>query len=314
MSQFIIVGERRSGTSTLAKWIEIHPEIYLHPTMDEAYFLDDSLRGRMDWMDGQIDPSLWGKQKDKQDYLDLFKNKTEQQVCFGEKSADYFFWDPCLERIKSNFPDVKILLTFRHPVKRAWSHYWNEVGKGREKLTFDQAVEQEAERANNSDYAKLHLSYVERGKYVVQLKRWMEAFGKDNIHIIVLEDLIAEPLSTIQGVYQFLDVDPNKGLERLGKRYNSNWTTIPKKFWTKNEILIRTENKYNEFVKKLARKVQSDPVKERKLSLKLQKVTRKTQDAFTMNPLTKNKLAEVFKPYNQELAELIDNKLEGWHK
>ena len=41
----VIAGERRSGTTSLAKWLEVHPDIFLHPRLDMGYFVDQQVVG-----------------------------------------------------------------------------------------------------------------------------------------------------------------------------------------------------------------------------------------------------------------------------
>lgn len=311
---FIIAGERRSGTSTLAKWIEAHPDVYLNPKLDQAYFVDDVLRGRREWMDGKIDPAEWDKNHSREEYEKLLFDPNAKCIARGEKSADYFFWNPCLSRIKEITPEAKIILIFRNPVERAWSQYWNELGKGREWLSFEEAIKKEEERSQKSDYARHHLSYIERGKFVNSLNRWIEAFGRNNIHVVILEEMIKEPVQELKKVYSFLGVNPEMGLELAGKRFNNNWTTIPYAFWRKNKMLIKTESAINNLIKRFVKLAYSDVYKRRLMSPKLERITRFEQKQVSMNPQTREELHNLFEPFNQELSKVINNPLTAWSK
>jgi len=237
---FLIVGERRSGTTTLARWIEAHPEIYLHPKMDMAFFWDRELVGAKEWIDGKVDYDKWYIEHSKEDYEANFPQETQYKA-IGEKSADYLFWEPCHERIQTYYPDIKLVLTLRNPIERAWSMYWNEVGKGRETLTFEEAISQEEERIQKSDYAKAHLSYVSRGNYANSIKNLLKHFKKENLHIIVLEHSIANPEKALRSLYDFLGVDSAKGYDNVQKKFNKNWTLVQKEFYAANRIISTIE-------------------------------------------------------------------------
>lgn len=308
---FIIAGERRSGTSTLAKWIEAHPDLYIQPKLDQAYFVDDKVRGTRKWFDGKINYNDWWDNHSKQDYLESIGAPKSAKI-FGEKSADYFFWDPCLERILKYTPDAKIILTFRNPVKRAWSHYWNEFGKGRETLSFNRAIETEAERSRSSDFARHHLSYLERGKYSKSLKRWLAKFPREQVHVVILEHLIQDPELELTKVYRFLGLDPSKGMGNAGKRYNNNWTTIPKEFWTKSDTLVDFEKSINNTMKFLVRSIYRDSYEARRKTIQFEKLTRLSMKDFEMDIRTKESLSEAFARSNNELEQLLKIKLDVW--
>lgn len=310
---FIIAGERRSGTSTLAKWIEVHPQIYLYPKVDTAFFLDDILRGRKVWLNGKADLAEWKGQHSKDEYEALF-TPLPNQIAIGEKSADYFFWTPSMERIHEFYPDLKVILTFRHPVERAWSHYWNEVGKGRENLSFEEAISNEDQRIASSDYAKVHLSYTARGKYIKSLEYLLTLKPKQDIHIVILEHLIKDPINELKKVYQFLGVDPEKGLGQAGKQFNHNWTTIPHKFWIETKFKSQIEGRINAVVKKIVRLLYKDPYERRKNSFKWERVTRIPQRELKMEAKTRAMLLEKFEPFTLALEKLLNIDLSVWKK
>jgi hypothetical protein len=115
---FIIAGERRSGTTSLTYYFQSHPEIYLLPKIDIAYFVDPQTKGIRDKLKGKINTSLWAKEFSKEHYISLFEG-AEGKKAIGEKSADYLFWEESHQRIKDTLPDVKIILSLRNPVERA---------------------------------------------------------------------------------------------------------------------------------------------------------------------------------------------------
>lgn len=310
---FLIIGERRSGTTSLARWIECHPEIFLHPQMDIGYFVDKELVGSKNWKMGPADYSKWEGEHSKEEYLSYFE-QVEDQKAIGEKSADYLFLEPCHQRIKEYLPNIKLVITLRDPLERAWSMYWNEVGKGRETLSFEAAVEQEAERVANSDYARDHLSYVSRGFYDQSLKTLLKTFSKDQIHVFILEEVKENPKKYLSALYTFLDVDPKLGYDNVENRYNANWTSVPKPFVKNNKILATVEAAYFKGIQKLSTKIlyRKNIYKRRDFQIKMAKPFRHSKVDFKMPQEVRARLLDKYKPHIQELEKMLKKDLSLW--
>ncbi|HFC04224.1 MAG TPA: hypothetical protein ENJ55_00845, partial [Rhizobiales bacterium] len=147
---FIIAGERRCGTTTLANTLSRHSDIFVHPKPDGGYFIDDSV-GKKASATGQA----WASSHSLEDYQAWFLSAgAGSESALGEKSADYLFWHKSHPRMANFVPDAKLIVILRHPIDRAWSHYWNEVAKGRETLGFEEAIAAEAGRLEGSDYER----------------------------------------------------------------------------------------------------------------------------------------------------------------
>lgn len=309
--QFIIAGERRSGTTTLLRYVASHPDIYLHPRMDTAYFVDDALRSRKNTVRGKLDPGAWEGTHTREGYAALFEDASGRVVA-GEKSADYLFWTPSHRRIKAWFPDVKWVLILRNPVDRAWSQYWNEVGKKREVLPFEEAIEREEQRIRQDDYLKFHLSYLHRGHYDQSLARLLEAFPRAQIHVIILERLIAEPVPVLQKLYGFLGVNRNAGLDACTARHNKNWTTFQHEFVMKHRALSWAEDLGVRALRKSLRYLISDMHRRTQVHLRIEKTFRRTIEDMSMKPETREHLQGHFLPHICATEDLIGRDLEGW--
>lgn len=115
----------------------------------------------------------------------------------GEISPSYFC-DPCVpERLARYAPGARIVLSLREPVERALSNHRHEVREGHltgEDVTF------EAGLANNP-------MYVEQGLYATHLKRWLRYFPAEQLLVILMEDVAADPRAVCSRVYRFLGVD-----------------------------------------------------------------------------------------------------------
>ena len=103
-------------------------------------------------------------------------------------------------------------MVLRDPVERARSHYAFSVSHGVEDLPVADALDPSAED-RPWDEAAISVSpyrYLSRGRYVDELRRWDAAFGPEAVHVLVLEDLIAEP-ERFAALEAELGLDPGPG-------------------------------------------------------------------------------------------------------
>ena len=80
---------------------------------------------------------------------------------------------------------------------------------------FEAALDAEAERRRGlripsharQSYVE-SLYYTDVASYAEQVERYLDAFGSANVHVILHEDLRADPRATYRSTLEFLDVDP----------------------------------------------------------------------------------------------------------
>jgi hypothetical protein len=103
----------------------------------------------------------------------------------------------------------------RNPVRRAYSHYWHQRDKGRENLSFEDAIGAEAERLGDAheqlaggtlERSREHqaYSYLARGRYAEQLERWFARVPRERFLILRFEDLARDPLAVLNVTLDFL--------------------------------------------------------------------------------------------------------------
>ena len=222
LPNLVIIGERRSGTTWLSQLIARHPAIFVHPKRDRAFFIEDDARKRL--------PTVaWESTHTVDDYRSMFARFDTSgyaQIC--EKSADYLFWRPAHERLAQFLPDARYIAILRHPVRRAWSHYWIEVGKRREFEDFNTALALENERGETEPYYRNHLSYRARGFYDDSIAHFLSLISIERLHVLTLEELISDQTAVMRGVFSFLGLEeislPGAGIETQ----NRNWVMTTK--------------------------------------------------------------------------------------
>jgi hypothetical protein len=138
--------------------------------------------------------------------------------------------------MKTILPKVKLIVLLRDPVERAYSHYQMEKRKGRELLSFEEAIEQEESRLMQ-EYSKVEQqgssyfseklashSYMARGLYAEQLKRVFIHYDKSQVLIIDSKSLKKNTKVVLEKVYDFLGLDQFEN-DKLSR--NKNVHTYP---------------------------------------------------------------------------------------
>jgi hypothetical protein len=214
LPDFLIIGTQRGGTTSLYKYLVQHPNL-AHALTKELRFFDRNYDRGLAWYRSRF-PS--------RRYRDRIRRQRGVELVTGEASPDYMFHPHAPRRVAGALPDVKLIVLLRNPVDRAYSHYWHQVKRGHEPLTFEQAEEREGERLDGElarvmadgrydSYELHHHSYLARGRYAEQLERWMERFGRDQLLIERSEDFFDDPALVFKRVLVFLGL-PDWELDR----------------------------------------------------------------------------------------------------
>lgn len=192
MPDFLICGAQKAGTTSLNFYLRNHPDIYI-PWKKELHFFDN---------DSNFNKGIvW--------YTKHF-SKADKESITGESTPIYMYLDKVPVRIVGAMPSVKLIFILRNPVERAWSHYWDSVKRGKEFLSFENAVKNENERIQAGEESRRFFSYVDRGKYIDQIERYLKYFTRTQMYFILTEDLRNNPGQAMAGLLNFLGVKSGK--------------------------------------------------------------------------------------------------------
>ena len=134
---FFIVGAPKAGTTSLYKYLESHPDIFMSALKETNYFSFTEIE----------EQKLYYREKGVSDwnsYLSLFENASGKKA-IGEASVSYLFYPKTARAIKEKFSDARIIIMLRNPAERALSHYFMDYKMGYVKRKFSEIVFQPRE-------------------------------------------------------------------------------------------------------------------------------------------------------------------------
>lgn len=191
----IIAGVQKAGTTSLSSYLSEHPRL-LSSARKELHFFDDD---EMNWTSPNSAP-----------YHANFAADQTKQIAF-EATPIYCFWPESMARMHAYNPCMRLILIFRDPIERAWSHWCMEYAREREDLPFAEAIRQGRQRMmafEPSGRLRRTFSYVERGLYARQVSRALQLFSRRQLLFLRSSDLADEPGRVLHQVAAFLGVEP----------------------------------------------------------------------------------------------------------
>ena len=194
---FLIIGAQKAGTTSLHRLLDSAPGIYLPrpPISQEIHFFDDPSNFR----------------RGPQWYAELFLGAGSDEVV-GQTSPMYLYDPDVPQRIHDLMPQTKLIAILREPVSRAYSHYWHSVRYGFESKSFDEALRAEPKRLRSSSWStRRNFSYVDRGLYASQIRRYLELFDRDQLLIVTQDELKESADALFERCREFLSVSNGSG-------------------------------------------------------------------------------------------------------
>ncbi len=193
---WIGIGAQRSGTTWLTDLITQHPRVGLGTNGKKEQHLLQKVG------DGLVPEA---------DYLDLFPGHD------GVRRGD---WTPQYLRHASTpavaarlLPGVPILVVLRDPVER-----------------FRSAMRLADTRGKSWPYPVPITVQTWTGCYADQLDMWAAAVGRDRLHVMVFEQVRADPQGTLDRIWRLLDLEPVPLVgveEESGSSSRADWAWTP---------------------------------------------------------------------------------------
>lgn len=212
---FIGIGAQKCASTWLHRVLAAHPAVTV-PEVKEVDFFSYRFDHGYQWYERHFSRAAGAAD-------------TGAATCAGEISPSYFHDPAAPARVRRYCPDIRILLTLRDPVQRALSNHRHEVRLGH--LTGDD-LSFEAGLCNNP-------MYVEQGLYARHLRNWLACFPRPQIHVVLLEDIEADPDQVAADVFRFIGIDDSVRPEQLDQRFNQSVSSRSRRLYNAKERVYR---------------------------------------------------------------------------
>lgn len=217
LPDFLIIGTMRGGTSSLYKYLGVHPDVSASIRKETEFFSRYYDRG-LDWYQAHFPLARDGAR---------FRSR---RMTF--EATPYYLLHPLVpERAADALPNCKIVVMLRDPATRAWSHHAHLTRLGFESLPFEQAIAAEAGRLGGEEKRMIddpsyfsvqhhRFSYLIRGRYAEQIERWLQFFPRDSFLFIDSSSFFREPSAIYGEILSFLQLPDYEPASF------SNWSTL----------------------------------------------------------------------------------------
>ncbi|HEU4811923.1 MAG TPA: sulfotransferase [Nocardioides sp.] len=217
----LVIGAQRSGTTTLFRLLEAHPNLVRPTLVKGTGYFDDRYAHGARWYAAHFPLRVTARWLARGGPAHTF-----------ECSGYYLFHPLAAGRIARDLPGVQVVVLVRDPVERACSAYRHELARGFETKSFEEALMLEPFRtagegdrlAAEPDYrsfAHRHHAYLQRSDYAPQIQRFVDALGADRVHVVEADEFFADPVT------QFLALQRSLGLPEWEPGEVGHWNARP---------------------------------------------------------------------------------------
>jgi len=279
LPNFIIIGSAKAGTTSLYKYLGQHPDIFMSAIKETNFFATD------DPLIKKERPSFPFPVKTIEEYQALFSGVTSE-TAIGEASPIYFESPLAAQNIHSKIPQVKLILSLRNPVQRAFSGYLmhalygNNIGP----VTIESFDPEQR--------------YVQAGLYSEGVDRYLKQFGSAQLKVLLFEELIKNTSSVLSDIFQFLNISSSFEVNTTEKH---NIASYPKyKFINRLLMNDSLRNRFADYIPRSAKQFAKTLLKKNE----------------TDKPKLTDEIIEFLKKYYladiNRLEDLIDKDLSSW--
>ncbi|HEX6656220.1 MAG TPA: sulfotransferase [Candidatus Limnocylindria bacterium] len=197
---FFIVGAPRCGTTAMYEYLRQHPDVFMPYRKEPVYFGSDLTKRQPPMTEAE--------------YLALFRPGAGRS-CLGEATVWYLYSQTAPAEIKAFSQDPRIIIMLRNPVDMMYSLHSQLFFSANEDLAdFGEAIAAEEDRRQGRRMPPRArrpegLQYRACGRYASHVRRYLQAFGPDAVHVIIYDDFSADAPGSYRRTLDFLGVDPS---------------------------------------------------------------------------------------------------------
>lgn len=207
LPDFFIIGAPKCGTTALAEYLSKHPDVFM--ARKEMHHFGADL---------QFGSQIFRRQEEA--YIAEFDGWNGQKLA-GEASVWYLYSKLAAGEIKAFNPKARIIIMLREPAEMLYSLYYQFRLDGNEHLpTFEEALAGEEDRRagkrmTRTTYFAQGLFYRQVASHTEQIRRYINLFGRDQVHVVIYDDFAANTAGTYGKVLEFLGLEAKQSVDSL---------------------------------------------------------------------------------------------------
>ena len=194
---FVCLGGNKCGTTWFYEMLNQHPEINSSKVKEPHYYTTNSDKP-LEWYVGGWD--------------------LDSDGLTGDFSTTYLYSTEGQINMKKEHNDLKAFIVLRNPVDRAVSHC-RHLLRSAPNIEIKKFIKEESEIIENS-------------LYFPRLQKAFEIFGKENVKVLMYDEIKYDPKSFLRKAFNFLEIDPefipNDFDKVIGKGYDSKNKSLEK--------------------------------------------------------------------------------------
>lgn len=204
LPHFLIIGAQKTGSTYVHGLLRAHPDIYM--PMQEVRFFEDPEYG-----DGNPAP-----------LTELFHRRPEPLR--GIKRPDYLARPEVPARIHRHIPNARLIAILRHPVDRLVSAYYYYIKLGFLPVLH---INEGLRRILQGDDLGSRRSgeLLEYGRYATHLDRYFRIFPREQLFVLLQEDLMGNVEEVAHRIYSFLGVRADVPLPKVERDNSGLYST-----------------------------------------------------------------------------------------
>jgi hypothetical protein len=279
-----IVGAPKCGTTALYTYLAEHPHIFMSPIKEPDFFAQDFL----------------GEQRRVRtlpEYLKCFAGARNEEI-IGEASTSYFASKLAPNQIKAFSPNAHIIIMLRNPVDKMYSRFIEaRISNKEAHESFEEALETEKRYGPSSG-----LGYMESARYTCRVRKYLETFGRQSIHIIIYDDFKDHTAEIYQDTLRFLGLSPDG---------RSEFSVVNRSRYVRSTVLHQLVRHPPNFLRTIGRAAMPQGMRKR-LRGWLSRLNMVSTPPPPLKPALRYRLQAQFEDDVNDLEQLIGRDLSHW--
>ncbi|HEY0973776.1 MAG TPA: sulfotransferase [Solimonas sp.] len=190
-----VLGAPKCGTTLMARWLSACPEVFVSPVKEPHYFCEEHR-----WT-----PTLAA-------YEALFASADPETLWVAEASVWHLYSPSAVPAILDYAPTAKFIVMVRDPVSLIASMHEQHCFNGNELVTdlaeavllSDSRLEGGRDGIRDGYAPASHMAYFDCCALGKQLERLFRRVPRERVHVVVFDDLKADPQRVFDAVRAFL--------------------------------------------------------------------------------------------------------------